>query len=88
MLSNKTVYVEDDFLIVKVSLDDLIKGLSDHENNYIISDKNKFKKWLSENCVELGYNEDSGNSIWEEAFDLIGDEAYESGCDFIEVGDE
>ena len=55
MLSKKQVFVKDGVLNIQVSIDKLINGLRYSDGEYLISDKEKFEKWLSDNNV--CYNE-------------------------------
>lgn len=83
MLSEKQVFVKDGTLNIQVSIDGIINGLRHSNGEYIISDKEKFEKWLSDNCVELGYEDSTGDTIWDELLDKIGERAYENGEEFI-----
>lgn len=88
MLSKKQVFVKDGVLNIQVSVDKLINGLRRSEGEYLISDKEKFEKWLSDNCVELGYKDSTGDTIWDKLLDEIGERAYEDGEEFICMAEE
>lgn len=88
MLNEKQVFIKDGFLNLKISIEGLMNGLKYSEGNYIITDKEAFTLWLSKNCIEIGYNDENGYTIWDELLDSIGNKAYENGEEFICMEEE